>query len=58
MFAAPIFYFLGVILFIFAVLAMLGAVAKHPSYIVLSCLLFVFGYNSFLIGTKIRTSSK
>ena len=58
MFAAPIFYFLGSILFVFAALCMAATVIKSTSYVVLSCVLFVLGYNSFRIGGKIRTEEE
>jgi hypothetical protein len=54
-FAAPIFYFLGIILFIFAALGMFATVTKSTTYVVLSCLLFVLGYNAIRIGNEIKT---
>jgi hypothetical protein len=50
---APIFFFLALVMAVVTIYSLLHA-AENPKNIVLSCLMFVLGYNSFRFGKKLK----
>lgn len=51
---APIFFYLSLVLFTITVYSVLHA-AAHPNDLVLGCLTFILGYNSFRFGKKLKS---
>jgi hypothetical protein len=54
MVAAPIFFFLSIVLFLMTFVFLKSAYLVNPAFLVLSCLIFVLGYNFWMIGLKIK----
>jgi hypothetical protein len=50
---APVFFFLSFVMAVVTVYSVLHA-AEHPNYLVLGCLMFILGYNSFRFGKKLK----
>lgn len=53
-FAAPALFFLSIVLFMLTAFSMIAITAKSTSFVVLSCLLFILGYNAFRYALKLK----
>lgn len=51
---APVFYYLGFVLYVLSGLSGFAALAKTPSFLIVSAIFFVMGYNAFRTGRKLR----
>ncbi len=51
---APVFFFLGCVLFLLTFLCLLGFLMLDPSFLMIACIMFVLGYNSFRFASMIR----
>lgn len=55
-FAAPIFLFLSLILFLLTLGSIMETMNSTPSHLLVACILFILGYNCFRIGMKMMKS--
>lgn len=51
-FAAPVFMFLGIVLFVFFFGSLIEALSLTPNHLLTSCILFVLCFNAFRISVK------
>lgn len=49
-FAAPVFFYLSVVLYFFAAASVLATLTRDVSYIVLGLVAFVLAYNAWIFG--------
>jgi hypothetical protein len=55
-FIAPVFYYLGFVLYVISAVSGAAALAKDPAFLVLSGIFFVMAYNAFRTGNKLKNS--
>ena len=53
-FAAPVFFYLALVLYFIAGLSILGTVTDSPSFLILGLIMFILGYNSWYVGKVLR----
>lgn len=50
MFAAPIFIFLGIFLFVLSLGSIVETMTTSPDHLLLGCILFILSFNCFRVG--------
>jgi len=55
---APVFYYLGFILYLLSAFGIYAALSNTPAFLVLACILFVTAHNSFRFGKKLRDEAE
>lgn len=53
-FAAPVFFYLGFVLFFVAGMCVLAFMSKDPSFLVMGLIMFILGYNSWSFAKLCR----
>jgi len=56
-FVVPVFFFLAITLLFITVVCIFAAFHSNVSYLIVGCLSFILGYNSMLVGLKIKNGA-
>lgn len=57
-FIVPAFFFLAAVALVASFMSILAGLSTDPSFLVLGCIAFILGYNSFVFGIKLRKGER